>query len=131
MGELIKIIIPEIIHLLELFGITIIAIGGLRAFYKYLMNLLMKKNYSIKIDFAESLTLALEFKLGAEILKTVLVQNLDEMYILGAVILLRAVLAFVIHWEVKGERKLEGEKKLEEARKLEEEKKKQYIIEEV
>lgn len=131
MGELIKIIIPEIIHLLELFGIIIIAIGGLRAFYKYLMNLLMKKNYSIKIDFAESLTLALEFKLGAEILKTVLVQNLDEMYILGAVILLRAVLAFVIHWEVKGERKLEGEKKLEEARKLEEEKKKQYIIEEV
>ena len=95
MGELIKIVIPEIIHLLELFGISIIAIGGLRAFYKYLMNLLMKKNYSIKIDFAESLTLALEFKLGAEILKTVLVQNL----------------AFVIHWEVKGERKLEKEKK--------------------
>lgn len=111
MGDLIKTIIPEIIHILELFGITIIAIGGLRAFYKYLMNLLMKKDYSIKIDLAESLTLALEFKLGAEILKTVLVQNLDEMYILGAVILLRTVLSFVIHWEAKGERKLEQEKK--------------------
>ena len=28
---------------------------------------------------------------------------LDEMYILAAIILLRAILAFVIHWEIKAE----------------------------
>ncbi|MGL5617260.1 MAG: DUF1622 domain-containing protein [Sarcina sp.] len=107
MGELIKFLIPEVIHILEFFGVIIIAIGAIKAFYKYGMNLLFKKNHSIKIEFAEALTLALEFKLGAEILKTVLVQTFDEMYMLGAIILLRAILAFVIHWEIKSEKKLE------------------------
>ena len=41
--------------------------------------------------------------MGAEILKTVIVRSLDEMYILAAIILLRAILAFVIHWEIKAE----------------------------
>lgn len=112
MGELINFIIPEIIHILELFGVIIIAIGGFRAFYKYLNNLFLSKHIPIKIELAEALTLALEFKLGAEILKTVLVQNLDEMYILGAVILLRAVLSYVLHWEVKNEMQLKNKKDL-------------------
>ena len=41
--------------------------------------------------------------MGAEILKTVIVRSLDEMYILAAIILLRTILAFVIHWEIKAE----------------------------
>ncbi|GAB6168706.1 hypothetical protein JCM1393_11660 [Clostridium carnis] len=96
-------IVPIGIHLLETMGILIIIIGALKAFYKYGLNLIAKKNYSIKLEFAQSLTLALEFKLGAEILKTVIVRSLDEMYILAAIILLRAILAFVIHWEMKSD----------------------------
>lgn len=96
-------IVPIVIHLLEIMGIFIIVIGALKGFYKYLLNLVAKKNYNIKIEFAQSLTLALEFKMGAEILKTVIVRSLDEMYILAAIIFLRAILAFVIHWEMKGE----------------------------
>jgi len=41
--------------------------------------------------------------LAAEILKTVIVRNFDEMYILAAIILLRAILTFVIHWEIKSD----------------------------
>ena len=40
--------------------------------------------------------------MAAEILKTVLVRNLQELVILGAVILLRALLSFLIHFEMKG-----------------------------
>lgn len=65
--------------------------------------MITKKFYPIKIEFAQSLTLALEFKLGAEILKTVIVRSMDEMYILAAIIVLRAILAFVIHWEMKAD----------------------------
>lgn len=104
MAEFINFLIPEVIHILELFGVIVIAVGGLIAFYKYLMNLLFRKNFAIKIQFAEALTLALEFKMGAEILKTVLIQSFDEMFMLGAIILLRAILAFVIHWEIKAEK---------------------------
>ena len=41
--------------------------------------------------------------MGAEILKTVIINSFDEMYILAAIILLRALLAFVIHSEMKAE----------------------------
>ena len=107
--------IPVVIHLLEAMGVIIILIGGLKAFYKYGLNLIRRTNYQIKIQFAQSLTLALEFKLGAEILKTVVVRTMDEMYILAAIILLRAILAFVIHWEIKNE----SNHKLEESKDFE------------
>ena len=39
--------------------------------------------------------------MAAEILKTVLVRDLKELMVLGAVILLRALLSFLIHFELK------------------------------
>lgn len=101
--HLVSTIVPIGIHLLEIMGIIIILIGAIKAFYRYGLNLVKKQDYPIKVEFAQALTLALEFKLGAEILKTVIVRSLDEMYILAAIILLRAILSFVIHHEIKSE----------------------------
>ena len=42
--------------------------------------------------------------MAAEILKTVLVRDLNELMVLGAVILLRALLSLLIHVEMKGEK---------------------------
>ena len=39
--------------------------------------------------------------MAAEILKTVLVRELNELVVLGAVIILRALLSFLIHFEMK------------------------------
>lgn len=39
--------------------------------------------------------------MAAEILKTVLVRDLQELMVLGAVILLRATLSLLIHFEMK------------------------------
>ena len=47
------------------------------------------------------LALSLEFKMAAEILKTVLVRDMTELMVLGAVIILRALLSFLIHFEMK------------------------------
>lgn len=49
------------------------------------------------------LAFALEFKLGGEILRTVITKNMNELYMLGAVILLRSFLTLVIHYEIKFE----------------------------
>jgi uncharacterized membrane protein len=54
------------------------------------------------------LALALEFKMGAEIVNTVIIRNLEELLILAIVIALRAVLALLIHWEIKNEERLEN-----------------------
>ena len=110
LSNLLEKAIPEVIHLLEAMGVIIILIGAIKASWKYFCNLIKKTSYPIKIEFAKELTLALEFKMGAEILKTVIVRSLDEMYILAAIILLRAILAFVIHWEIKAENHLIEEK---------------------
>ena len=101
MESFVEFITPLAIHSLEAMGIIIIIIGAIKGFYKFILGIITKNDYPIKVEFAQSLTLALEFKLGAEILKTVIVRSLDEMYILAAIIVLRAILAFVIHWEMK------------------------------
>ena len=91
--QLIERILPTIIAALELMGIFIVAVSALSAFGRYLKSL---------FALANGLALSLEFKMAAEILKTVLVRDLKELLVLGAVILLRALLSFLIHFEMKG-----------------------------
>ena len=43
--------------------------------------------------------------MGSEVLRTVVVRDWEELGILGAVILLRGLLTFLIHWEIKNEEK--------------------------
>ncbi|MBR6072325.1 MAG: DUF1622 domain-containing protein [Acholeplasmatales bacterium] len=98
-----------IAFILEIFGIIIITIGGFKAFYNYFKNGIKKLKHNIKIDLGNALALGLEFKMGAEILKTVVVREMNELIILGVIIVLRAILAFLIHWEIKNEKKESGE----------------------
>ena len=60
------------------------------------------------MELANGLATALEFKMAAEILKTVLVREMSELLILGAVIALRALLSLLIHFELRGEREHTG-----------------------
>ena len=94
------------IILLEVIGITIIIVGAIRVIVLMYLNNKNKniptaKHYNIKINLANALALGLEFKMGAEIIKTVIVREVSELLILGAIIVLRAVLALLIHWEIK------------------------------
>ena len=93
------------VHTLELIGITIIIIGSILALIRVIKNLHAKKAKSVIIGLGKSLALALEFKMGAEIINTVIVRELEELLILGVIIALRAILAILIHWEIKTEKK--------------------------
>lgn len=88
---------------LELIGIIIIVVGSARALIRLINCLRKKAPFHVVIDLGKALSLALEFKMGAEIIKTVVIHNLEELAILGVVILIRALLAFIIHWEMKVE----------------------------
>lgn len=85
---------------LELFGICILVYTALKCFFRW-----MKKDKSIRLDLAEGIALALEFKLGGEVLRTVIIRDWAELGILGAIIALRAALTLLIHWEIKNEEK--------------------------
>lgn len=90
---------------LELVGILIIIIGSTRALIRLFRCLIKKQQFHVVVDLGKALSLALEFKMGAEIIKTVIIHNLEELAILGVVILIRALLAFIIHWEIHTEEK--------------------------
>lgn len=107
--------IAEIVALtLELIGIFTIVIGSIKAIALIFSRLKKKQPVNIVIDLGRSLALALEFKMGAEIINTVIVRDLKELGILAIVILIRALLAVLIHWEIKMEKKEDSAKENQE-----------------
>jgi uncharacterized membrane protein len=92
------------VHTLELVGIVIIIAGSVKAVIQLFSKLKQRKKTNIIIDLGKTLALALEFKMGAEIVNTVIVRDLTELGTLAIVIALRAILSLLIHWEIKSER---------------------------
>ena len=68
------------------------------------MILELAKNINIKYEFADVMITTLDFKLAAEILKTVIIKNMDELIIIGAVFILRIIMTFVLEREMKFEK---------------------------
>ena len=102
--ELIGLILPPIISICELMGIFVVSLSALQAFWNYCKGLVTNVPLDVKFDLANGLATSLEFKMAAEILKTVLVRDLNELVVLGAVVLLRALLSLLIHFEMKSHR---------------------------
>ena len=92
------------VYALELIGILIIVVGSFKALALIISRLLKRKPTNIVIPLARTLSLALEFKMGAEIINTVIIRDLRELATLAVVILIRALLAVLIHWEIKMEK---------------------------
>jgi len=98
---LINLIVPNIAHLLELIGVFIILYSAIKAFIKFGLRHFNFGDENIKIELSQALAMALEFKLGAEILKTLVIRTIDELIILASIVILRAALTFIIHWEIE------------------------------
>ena len=88
----------------ELIGVGVLLFVVIKA-----LVTLFKHGKKIRLELAEGIALALEFKMGSELLRTLIVREPEELLILGSVILLRAALAFLIQWERKIEKKNEIE----------------------
>ncbi len=98
------VLITTLVYIIDIIGVAIVFIGVLKSFIGYIRDTLKKQKESrVKIELAQAMALGLEFKMAAEILKTVLVQNMSELAILGSIILLRALLTFLIHLELKNQ----------------------------
>lgn len=88
------------IILFEFIGVGIIIWSGIKGVLKWL-----KHSGDTKIFLAKGLAMGLEFKMGSEILRTVIVRKWEEIGIVAGIIALRAALTFLIHWEIKEEEK--------------------------
>ncbi len=102
--ESLEVLVNFFVITLEFMGLAVIAVTAIKAFYNWI-----KKDPQTRLRLAEGLAMALEFKLGGEILRTVIARDMSEILQVGAIILLRAALTFLIHWEIKNEKVVENE----------------------
>ena len=86
------------ILLFEYTGVGVIIATGIMGIMRCL-----RRDPATRLQLAKGMALGLEFKLGSEILRTVIVREFREIWLVGAIILLRASLTLLIHWEIKSE----------------------------
>lgn len=85
---------------LEIVGVLIVVWTAIKCVYE-----MFKRDVNVRLDLAEGIATALEFKLAGEVLKTTIVSNWNELGTLGAIMLLRAAITVLLHWEVQNEKK--------------------------
>ena len=91
--------LPYIIAILEIIGILVVTGSSIVAFFHYVQNAFLKMELDVQTSLSRGLVVGLEFVMAAEILKTILIQSLEEIYILGGIIVLRVALSLLIHFE--------------------------------
>lgn len=102
--EFLKVVLENLVEMgiliFEFIGVGVIIVTSLVSLHKYLT-----KKPDTRIYLAKGLAMGLEFKLGSEILRTVVVREWKEIAIVAGIIALRAALTFLIHWEIRQEEK--------------------------
>ena len=97
-------VIQWAILLCEIIGVAVIIVTIFRGVIAW-----FKRDPHVKLTIAEGIALSLTFKMGGELLRSVIVREWKELLILGAIIVLRAVMAVMIHFEIRSERQLLGD----------------------
>ena len=88
------------ILLFEFFGVGVLIVSGIKGMIGYI-----RRDPMTMLNLAKGMAMGLEFKLGSEILRTVVVREAKEILLVAGIIVLRAALTFLIHWEIKQEEK--------------------------
>ena len=86
------------VALLELTSIFILVHHCVKGLCRY-----FKKDEHTRLKLAYGIALSLEFKLGGEVLRTLIVRDWAEMLLLGAVVVLCAAVTLMLHFEIKVE----------------------------
>lgn len=100
LNSLLEFLVECGILIFEYIGVGVIICTSLVSLYKY-----VTRRPDTRIYLAKGLAMGLEFKLGSEILRTVVVREWKEIAIVAGIIALRAALTFLIHWEIRHEEK--------------------------
>lgn len=99
-----KAVVQYGILILEAIGAFIILISAIRTLVG-----LLKKEPDSKIALAEGIATALSFLLGSEALKTIIAPDWKDIGMTCAILLMRAAMSLLIHWETRAMLKIEQE----------------------
>ena len=96
--SLLEIIVNYGVVLFETAGVIVLLVAGVKGIINY-----CTKNPMTRLELAKGMAMGLELKLGREILRTVPVRTFEECALVAFIIVLRAALTFLLHWEIKTE----------------------------
>ena len=100
MAEILTIAVQEISHIgsliLEGIGVIILLVSALRS-----ILCMLKREDSAEIRLSRGISMALEFLLAGEVLHTVTAESLNDLLVLGTILILRAIMTLEIHLEMK------------------------------
>ena len=85
--------------LMEAAGMIVILVTAATCFIGF-----FRRREGLRVRLAEGISLALLFKMGGEVLRTVIVHTWDELAILAAIIVIRGLLTFLLSWEIRSEK---------------------------
>ena len=83
------------VNFMELLSICIIVFTTFVAFFK-----LLRHEKSARVYLLHGQSMGLTFKLGSDILRTITVRNMDEIMQIAMLILIKAAMTWLIHWEL-------------------------------
>ena len=100
--------VTDIIHIFALafgvIGAVVIIYGGIRAVIELLQTGLPRRSTGrdqIKREFTGNIIFGLEFFIAGDVLTTVLDPSLEDLTLLGAVVIIRVILGYFLEKEVK------------------------------
>ncbi len=104
-GNILELIVeigaPYIISALEIVGIIVIVWTAVSSFVEYIKDIIQHKKFHFMHALSQGLAAGLSFLMAGEILKTVIIKEMNQLLVLGVVIVLRTVLSLIIHFEMK------------------------------
>ena len=80
----------------EIIGMVFIIFFTVQA----VVNILRRKK-SVRLDFTKGLALSLEFLLASEILRTIIVREVNDLLIVGGIVVMRIAFTLLIHLEMQ------------------------------
>lgn len=84
----------------EIVGVIVLVVAGVRGVILYL-----KRDKRTHLELAHGMSMALGFLLGGEILGSVLASDWRICLNIGALVVLRAAIVVLLHWEGRNEQK--------------------------
>ena len=101
-------IVPPIVHIVELIGVAIIAVGALVTLVLFLLALLRRTDTEEAIacfrsSLGRAILIGLEFLVAADIINTVVIEmNLENVTSLAIIVMVRTLLSFTLETEIEG-----------------------------
>jgi uncharacterized membrane protein len=105
--EILVTVVDYLRLVVEAIGAAIVGFGAIATAFRYVLTLVGLRRYTnseIRLFLGRYLALGLEFQLGADILGTAVAPTLDDVLLLGAIVVIRTVLNYFLSQELERER---------------------------